>query len=363
MLRSNRFIRAIGLLICLWGSTLIHAQQSNPQGAGNVQKSKTGSFREVSRRASALASLDKQREFPLLNSAGEIAGRIRGEIIDGAKKFLVIPQTGAPAMVDPLTYVVISQSGNRIIAYGDDIDRHTVSRVYIKIFSAGGDLIKLLDEDLWSPFALALSSEGEVWIAAKKGYQGRRFVIVRYDASGNPLAENSLPAEIPMRLVLATDNQHAALVLYNEEQHTRSVQVLDNTGAPLFQKTFDETYHGVEFISDQKFVVYSGSRWMLFDINNADAPISKGMLKGNALGNHPVSGFPGGDKFILVTHVENGYRVQTINSRSGQTIAENVYAGTPYWQPYRFSRAINSDTIEMLVDTEIVELKINEQNE
>jgi len=310
----------------------------------------------TSQTASLLSQLDHSREIPLLNSASEIVGSYRPEIVNSQQKFRVTTASGANLLVEPLQFVFIAKNENRVLVYGNHFEMCTFANLFIKIYSLSGELIKEFDPDLHWPYAVAISAKGDFYAAGKKGRTGLSFVIAKYSRDGKLVWEKSIPPESPTRLVLSPNQQFSSLVQYNEDQRTRSLTIFDNVGNRVYRQVLQKPLAEMEFVTDDKLVVYSGHKWVLYQIDNDVTLLSQGRMPGNPLGNHPISASPDGERFAIVTSADQdeGYHLQVYDSSDGRFVAESYYGGLSHWQPYRLARMIDSQKIELLAEDQAV---------
>jgi hypothetical protein len=320
-------------------------------------------FEIVATRPSDVAELKTSGSYPVLNSRSEIAGSFRPVGSREEKRYLVSLEGKADFTIEPLTYMVASKDNSRLISYGGHVDHCTISKVSVSIYATNGDLVKSVDTNIWSPFALSAQDNGDFWIAGKDGYSGEAFTIRKYSLDGHLLWEDPLPSRAPMRLVLSLDNRYAGLVLYDQDTDNREVRYYEGNGNLMYEQVMPRFFYGVEFISNDKAVVYSGGEWELYRLTELTSPIASGTLEGNPLGDHPITGLPEKNSFVIVTLGDEttlqGYRIQAIDAEGGQVIAENFFDGSPFWQPYRFSWITERGTVALLIDeNRIVELEM-----
>lgn len=355
-MRKYKLCASVSILMCCLWSIGIFAQGD---ASGPAKE-----FRIVGKRPSPLPGIESNRAYPLLNSRGEIIGSYKGVEAQDGKKYLGTLQNGASFLIDPLTYLIVSKDGSSVITYGDGVDFHEVANVKAKLYSSSGDLIKSLVTDIWAPFAFAVQDNGDFWIAGRKGYNGGASVIARYTSSGDLSGEIRLTSNYaPMRLIFSPDNTSAVLILYNHREGGRLFHYFDANGALKHVQELSDGSYGAEFLSNDKVLVYSGRQWKLYDMNESLTLVSSGQLKGNPLGEYPVTRLPDGSSFTIVTlgnrEAGTGYRVQAVRADNGQVFAESVLEGAPHWQPYRFLQVSSAGTVELFADDEIVELQIN----
>lgn len=341
----------LGLTVSL--ALLFLLQMTNAQ---DLSVETTKALRVTSQSASLLTQLDNSRDLPLLNSASEIVGSYRPEVVNAQQKFRVTTASGASLLVAPLQLVLIAKNESRVIAYGDHFEMCTFANLFIKMYSLSGELLKEFDSDLHWPYAVALSTAGDFYAAGKKGLTGLNFVLVKYSRDGDLVWEKSIPPESPMRLVLSPSQRYSSLVQYNEDQRTRSLAIFSDEGDRIYRQELQKPLSEMEFVTDDKLVVYSGNTWMLYQIDNDVTLLSQGRMPGNPLGNHPITASSDGERFAIVTSVDQdeGYHLQVYNSSDGRFIAENYYGGLPHWQPYRIARMIDSQKIELLAEDQLV---------
>ena len=356
MFKNKRLTPILVVLICLVCIVSVLAQQQDEYNAKPLPI--------LSRSLSPLSKLDQAREEPLLNSDGEIVGSVQ-RIGSGAdRRLLITPATGVTFSAEEREGVMIAKSGNRVITFGDPVGRHAIKTLSVTVYSADGNLITSVETDVWVPYVLTVADNGDFWIAGKKGYEGQQFILRRYSSSGELLWERDVPRSAPMRLVLSPDNSNAAVVFFDDVQGSRTVFYYDQDGNLLHRQVLPKFFFGVEFVSDQQVVVYCGDSWEVHQLGKVDGPVSSGKLKGTPIGKHPVTGYPDGSEFAIVTLGDKesgeGYRLQIFDTETGRLLAEDLFEGSPLWQPYPFTRVTAKGTIELLIDQEIIELQISE---
>ena len=320
-------------------------------------------FEIVGTRLSDVADLKSLGSYPVLDSRGEIAGSFRPVGSQEERRYLVSLEGKVDFTIEPLTYLLASRNGNRLISYGGHVDHCTISKVSVSIYATNGVLVKSFDTDIWSPFALCAQDNGDFWIAGKNGYNGEAFTIRKYSSDGQLIWEDPLPTRAPMRLVLSLDNRYAGLVLYDQVTDNREVRYYEGNGNLVREQVMPRFFHGIEFVSNDKVVAYSGGEWELYQLPEATRSIASGTFMGNPLGEHPITGLPGEDSFVIVTLGDEttleGYRIQAIDAERGQVVAESLFDGSPFWQPYRFSWVTERGAVALLIDeNQIVELEM-----
>jgi len=292
-------------------------------------------------------------EYPLLNSRSEISGSYQIIQSGDMKEFLISIEGRASFPIYPMSSFVVSKDGNRVIAYGRHVDHSVISPMQIRTYSSNGELIASLDTDIWPPYCLGIQDNGDIWIAGKDGYRGVSFVLRKISSGGETIWERSLPPKAPMRLVFSLDNSSAALELFDEIEDTRALLHYNRNGDLLHELAMPSFFSGTEFVSNEIVFLHSAYEWRLYRLEDPLSLISAGRLQGNPLGAYPVTGFPRGDTFCLLTTGDadaRGYRLQAIDSETGQILAESFFAGAPSWQPSRICRVTERENIELLLD-------------
>lgn len=279
-------------------------------------------------------------------------------------EFTVVDRKGADKTPEPaggLSYTARSKKADRVVNYGDSAHKHVVDKAYVKIQTGRGAPIKSLGLVARHPFTATLTENGTFTIAGNKGAAANatNMFIASYDKNGNKQWEQPLPALVPTKVYGSEDNKYTALMLYNPDNRSGSIQYYDAGGRLLFTDKEHTAVSGIEFLPGDKVVVATGNTWYLYRMSGYK-PLASGVLKGNTVGQYPVTAHPVRDVFTIVSVAGNGYRLQAFNGTTGALLAESVFPGEPSWQPYRLAEIAADGTIQLTTSREVLTLRLKQ---
>lgn len=283
---------------------------------------------------------------------------------NGKSQYSIASGGGGNISVDALSYIEYAPKANLYVVYGDSSQRHVVTKAYVNFYTGNGKLLKALGLVATWPFAAALSETGLFTMAGNKNQAGSNMSIAlsQYDANGNKRWETSLPSAIPTKVFNAANGKYTAVVLFDSEKRSGSIQYYDAKGALVFTDTEHTSVSGIEFLPSGKVVVSIGSIWFLHDLAADYKLLASGKLPGNTVGKYPISAHPSRNVFFIVTASGSasgtGYRLQAFNGDNGALLAEGSFDGEPSWQSYRLAEVAADGTIRLLTSREVIKLKM-----
>lgn len=267
-------------------------------------------------------------------------------------------QTG----IEALSYTLYAPKADRIVTFGDEIEKHVAVNAHLKIYTGAGVLIKSAGEVAQWPFAGALDNNGFFYLVGNRPVRQKPSIyLMKFDANGNKQWEQSLPDWIPGKLFVSND--HAAVVLMNGSK--TSVLLYNSTGAMIMEESSFGAVSAVEMLPDNKVVICTGSAWHLYNLKGtAKEKVASGVLKGNTVGDYPVTSHPSGYFFTILSvgnpESTSSYCLQAFDSNKGSLIAQSIFEGKPSWQPFRLTQVSESGDVELKLDSEMIRLKIQE---
>lgn len=284
----------------------------------------------------------------------------------GKPQYSIATQNGTVSL-DALSNVEYASKADRIVVFGDSLDKHIAANAYANIYSGRGALVRSLGLVAKWPFIATLSESGSFVIAGNKNNPGEipAMYLVSFDRNGNKNWETNIPTQTPANIFTSYDGKYIALVLYDSKRLSGSIQYYDASGALLFTDANNTSVSNIEFLPSEKVVISRGNMWNLYDLNKQYSLIASGVLRGNVVGKYPVSVYPGKSAFIIVSSDEscktnNCYSVQQFSSMDGTLLAQSELQGKMQWQPYRQTEVVADGTIRLIMSQEIVTLKMKE---
>ncbi len=273
---------------------------------------------------------------------------------------------GGAFNIGALSNIEYAGKANRVITFGDSLNRHVATNVYANIYSGTGALIKALGLVASWPFATSYSGDGHFIVAGNKNQQGSptSISLTSYDPDGNKQWERALPDLMPVNVYSAAGNAFIAVVLYNKSTRSAIIQYYNNSGNLILEDNSFMGVSAIEFLPGGKVVLTTGDNWFLYKLTGGYTRIASGKLKGNSVGRYPITAHPAKDIFYIVSvknsPSNNGHRIQAFNGSNGQLIAEKEFDGEVFWQPYRLAEAADNDNISLLISKELIELRMSQ---
>jgi hypothetical protein len=341
----NPILRAVSILLLMGSIGPLQAQQA------------TSGFEVVSRQ-------------PLNTSSKQLLGvssdkkmttfQLKGK---PEKPQYEIQSNGTTRTVAALSHILFAAKAARIVTYGDSLHRHVVRDAFVNIYSGDGKLIKSLGKVVSHPFVGTLSDNGSFFIAGNRSKtEGQAaMALTCFDQNGNKKWEQQLPNQAPSLLYSDPQGKYIALVLYNPETISSSIHYYSASGALLFTENKHSSVSGIEFLAHDKVVVTTGSSWYLYGLAGGYKLLHSGALKGNTIGQFPITAQPEGDLFTILTITnadKEGYRLEAFNAQTGALVAESTFEAEPYWQPYRLATFSDAQTLQLTTSQEQITLRI-----
>ncbi len=269
--------------------------------------------------------------------------------------------TKTPEPATGLSYTARAKKADRLVSFGDSTYKHVVDKAYVKFHTGTGAPIKSLGLVARHPFAATLTENGTFTIAGNKGAAGSApaMFVASYDKNGNKKWEQNIPTQVPTKVYSSEDDKYTALVLFNPDNVRGSIQYYDARGKLLFTDNLHSGISGIEFLSGDKVVVATGRLWYLYSMSGYKL-LASGALKGNTVGQYPITAHPSRDVFTVVSVAgpKTGLRLQAFNGTTGALLAESVFPGEPYWQPYRLAEIAADGTIQLTTPLEVLTLRL-----
>lgn len=268
---------------------------------------------------------------------------------------------GAEVAIDALSYVQYAAKADRIVTYGDSLDKHVVSRMFFKMYNGSGTLIKSSDEIVSFPFTAALAEDGSFYVAGNQGGGKEKIVFIKFDKNGNKQWEVATPSYAPVQIYPSGTQDRLALVAYDEKQRKSVVLYYTAEGTLLNTDHSFTNVSGVEFLPNGLAVITTGREWYLTDYATNKYK-NFGSLSANTIGSYPIASHPSTNYFTIVTIAHagsgSGFSLQAHSNETGELIAKGNFEGIPYWQPYPLAKVLDDGSIELIADKEILQLRI-----
>lgn len=278
------------------------------------------------------------------------------------KPVYTLQANGAAASIPALGNIELAAKADRVLVYGDSIERHVAFDLYLSLYNTQGGLIRSFGKVAVQPYAVMLTQQGSVVVAGNSGKAPGKLTnfLALYDRQGNKTWEKPLPTQVPNHIYSAPDNRYIVVGLYEPATRKSSLQYYNGQGSLIRTHSNSPSISGIEFLSSGKVVLCSGNTWYLYDLAAGYKLLASGVLPGTAVGRFPVSAYPGKDIFFIVTtneSVKSGYSLQAYDDK-GTMLAQGTFDGSPYWQSYRLAEVGEDGTVRLMTDQEIITLKM-----
>ncbi|MCP4314045.1 MAG: hypothetical protein GY790_22560, partial [Bacteroidetes bacterium] len=328
-------------------------------------------FEIVSTRPSPVVYSYENLTYPLYDTTWQVIGALRELQREEGFQWDVTIWDKAHFTMPMINALTVPTQSDKLVAYGEAFRSPVIEQTRSDLFfySLDGTLLKFVETDLGGDRnAAMINNTGELWIAGIPGkpMYDKAPVLKRYASDGTLLWEQPLPEYEPRRLVFSPNNRYAALTLLQKSQKLGPdltvLRMYEEDGAVVYEKELPPFFYGVEFISDQRVLFHTGSRWELYMLENWDTPFVSGRFAGNPFGAYPIIVFPSENCFIVRTAVdENGvtdYHIEAIHQETGEILSERLFEGDSV-QELEFYRITKQGSFEMLLNgNTIMELRM-----
>lgn len=273
-----------------------------------------------------------------------------------------VQTNGSGAVIPALSNIEIAAHADRVLVYGDSLERHVAYDLFLSLYTGHGQPVKSLGHVAVLPWVVQLTQQGSVVVAGNTGKDTSRLTnfLRLYDKQGNRLWERPLPAHVPNDVFSSADGRYIAVVLYDPIKSAVSIRYYDGKGTLLYTHADAPSISGIEFLSSGKVVINSGNVWDLYDLTAGYKYLQSGELPGVAVGKYPVTAHPSKDIFFIVATdgaKKGGYTLQAYDGKGG-LLARGAFAGEPYWQSYRLAEVGTDGIVRFITDKEIITLRM-----
>ena len=295
-----------------------------------------------------------KNEILLLNTSGNIVGKIKGVAKEGEfdteKMISVMLDNGSQFFVDPLQSITVSEKIKYIAIYGDHWDYDKPYKMYIKIYDSNGEEKLSLDPELYWPYDIKLLDDGSFIAAGKKDRIEKTTYLRKYSLSGQMDWETSIQDGDLKSLEIAHDERNVAILTHNQDNYGKQLLIYSISGSQVYRDEHPEYFSDVEFIADSKLMIYSHHDWIIYDLNNNVKKSARGTFNNKLIGRKPITGFSNGEKFCVLNSSKDGnkYLLQVFDSITGKTLNEQEIEGPVTWKNFRTIRERENNTLNLI---------------
>lgn len=280
------------------------------------------------------------------------------------KQVYVIQCNGKEFTIDALSYIAASLESNRIVVFGDSMNYHVNSKMYFRMYSESGTLIKASDLVVRWPYKTFLSEKGSFFVLGNTSAEGGPYTLslIKFDKNGNKVFSKNLPSLIPNKIIASFNEENIGVVLYDPEKIQSQIYYFDQRGNILYVDNEKVAVSGIGFLSNNNVVITSDNYFYLYNLKNGYQLVHSGILTGPTIGEYPITAHHEKNYFVMVTlanpATNSGYMLSVYDSDNGSLIASRAFEGEPKWQTNRLAKIDQEGSIELLIDHQIVKLRL-----